>query len=113
MKKASPGYANYYKNVVKAEKVAERQVKFTFDVTGNRELPLIVGQLPVLPKHHWEATGSNGEPRDLSKMTLELPLGSGPYRVKDVDAGTHRHLGARQGLVGQGSAGRQGTVELR
>jgi microcin C transport system substrate-binding protein len=87
LKKAFPPYANYYKNVVKAEKVDDRQVRFTFDVTGNRELPLIVGQLVVLPKHYWEATGSNGEPRDLSKMTLEVPLGSGPYRVKDVDAG--------------------------
>jgi microcin C transport system substrate-binding protein len=87
LKKASPGYANYYKNVAKAEKVGERQVKFTFDVIGNRELPLIVGQLPVLPKHFWEATGNNGEPRDLAKMTLEPPLGSGPYRIKDVDAG--------------------------
>jgi microcin C transport system substrate-binding protein len=87
LKKAHPHYAHYYKNVVKAEKVAERQVKFTFDVTGNRELPVIVGQLVVLPKHYWQATGSNGEPRDLSRMTLEVPLGSGPYRVKDVDAG--------------------------
>jgi microcin C transport system substrate-binding protein len=87
LKKAYPAYAHYYKNVVKAERVAERQVKFTFDVTGNRELPLIVGQLVVLPKHFWEAAASNGEPRDLSKMTLEVPLGSGPYRVRDVDAG--------------------------
>ena len=87
LKKAYPAYAHYYKNVVKAEKVAERQVKFTFDVTGNRELPLIVGQLVVLPKHFWEGTGNGGEPRDLARMTLEVPLGSGPYRVKDVDAG--------------------------
>jgi microcin C transport system substrate-binding protein len=87
LKKAHPHFASYYKNVVKAEKVGERQVKFTFDVTGNRELPHIVGQLSVLPKHFWEATGSNGEQRDLSKQTLEVPLGSGPYRVKDVDAG--------------------------
>jgi len=87
LKKAYPTAANYYKNVVKAEKVADHQVRFTFDVTGNRELPHIVGQLVVLPKHYWEATGSTGEPRDLSKMTLEVPLGSGPYRIKDVDAG--------------------------
>ncbi len=87
LKKAHPHFAAYYKNVVKAEKVAERQVKFTFDVVGNRELPHIVGQLSVLPKHFWEATGSNGEQRDLSKQTLEVPLGSGPYRIKDVDAG--------------------------
>jgi microcin C transport system substrate-binding protein len=87
LKKAYPVYGHYYKNVVRAEKVGERQVKFTFDVTGNRELPVIVGQLVVLPKHFWEATGSNGEPRDLSKTTLEVPMGSGPYRIKDVDAG--------------------------
>jgi microcin C transport system substrate-binding protein len=87
LKKASPSYANYYKNVAKAEKVGDRQVRFTFDVTGNRELPLIVGQLVVLPKHYWEAPASNGEPRDLSKLTLEVPLGSGPYRIKEVDAG--------------------------
>ena len=87
LKKAHPHFAGYYKNVVKAEKIGERQVKFTFDVIGNRELPHIVGQLYVLPKHFWEATGSNGEPRDLSKATLEVPLGSGPYRIKEVDAG--------------------------
>ena len=87
IKKASPRYAFYYKNVVKAEKVGDRQVKFEFDVKGNRELPMIVGELPVLPKHFWEGTGANGEPRDLSKSTLEIPLGSGPYRIKHVDAG--------------------------
>ena len=87
LKKASPRLAFYYKNVVKAEKVGDRQVKFEFDVKGNRELPLIIGQLPVLPKHFWEAVGANGEPRDLAKSSLEIPLGSGPYRIKEVDAG--------------------------
>src|SRR5262245_1328122 len=87
LKKASPRYAFYYKNVVGAQKVGDNQVKFEFNVKGNRELPLIVGQLPILPKHFWEATGANGEPRDLSKATLEVPLGSGPYRIKEVDAG--------------------------
>ena len=87
LKKASPRYAAYYKNVIKAEKVGDRPVRFAFDVNGNRELPVIVGQLPVLPKHFWEGTGSNGEPRDLAKSTLEVPLGSGPYRIKEVDAG--------------------------
>ncbi|MFZ1102346.1 MAG: extracellular solute-binding protein [Hyphomicrobiaceae bacterium] len=82
-----PSTARYYRSVVKAEKVGDHRVKFTFDGAGNRELPLIVGQLPVLPRHFWEATGSNGEPRDLSKSTLEIPLGSGPYRIKEVDAG--------------------------
>ena len=87
LKKAHPHFAGYYKNVVKAEKVGDRTVRFAFDVKGNRELPLIVGQLWVLPRHFWEGKGSNGEPRDLSKSTLEIPLGSGPYRIKEVDAG--------------------------
>src|SRR5215470_5337102 len=86
-KKAHPHYADYYKNVVKAEKVGDDQVKFTFDVTGNRELPNIVGQLTVLPRHFWQATGSNGEPRDLSGSTLDPTLGSGPYRIREVDPG--------------------------
>jgi microcin C transport system substrate-binding protein len=87
IKKASPNYAFYYKNVVKAERVGDDQVTFSFDIKGNRELPMIVGELPVLPKHYWEGTGANGEARDLSKTTLEIPLGSGPYRIKEVDAG--------------------------
>jgi microcin C transport system substrate-binding protein len=87
IKKASPRFAFYYKNVIGGHKVGDDQVKFDFDVKGNRELPLIVGELPILPKHFWEATGANGEPRDLSKSTLEVPLGSGPYRIKEVDAG--------------------------
>src|SRR5262245_58673653 len=65
LKKASPRFAKYYENVVKAEKAGDRQVRFTFNVTGNRELPLVIGQLPVMPRHFWEATGGNGEPRDL------------------------------------------------
>lgn len=86
LKAVSPRYAFYYKNVVKAEKTGEREVTFIFDTKGNRELPQIVGQIPVLPKHFWEAKGANGEPRDLARSSLEIPLGSGPYRVKSVDA---------------------------
>ncbi|MBN8913581.1 MAG: ABC transporter substrate-binding protein [Rhizobiales bacterium] len=87
LKKAHPMYARYYKNVVKAEKTGDHEVTFTFDIAGNRELPQILGQLTVFPKHFWEATGKNGEPRDLAKSTLEIPLGSGPYKIKTVDTG--------------------------
>lgn len=85
LKAAHPHYAAYYNHVVKAEKTGEREVTFTFDSTGNRELPHIVGELPVLAKHWWTAAGANGEPRDPSKSTSEIPLGSGPYKVKSVD----------------------------
>jgi microcin C transport system substrate-binding protein len=87
LKKAHPMYARYYKNVVKAEKTGDHEVTFTFDISGNRELPQILGQLTILPKHYWEATGKNGEPRDITKSTLEVPLGSGPYKIKEFDVG--------------------------
>lgn len=87
MKASDPRMAFYYKNVVKAEKTGEHEVTFTFDTKGNRELPLIVGQLSVVPKHYWEGKDEKGEPRDLAKTTLEPPLGSGPYKIKSVDAG--------------------------
>ncbi len=87
LKKHDPFQAQYYKNVVKAEKTGDREVTFTFDVKGNRELPQILGQLTVLPMHFWTAKDANGEPRDLGKTTLEPPLGSGPYRIKNYETG--------------------------
>jgi microcin C transport system substrate-binding protein len=83
----NPGSAQYYKNIKTAEKTGEREVTFFFDSTGNRELPQITGQLIVLPKHYWEGTDAQGRPRDITSGTLELPLGSGPYRIADVQAG--------------------------
>jgi microcin C transport system substrate-binding protein len=87
LKKFSPMYGSYYRHVVKAEKLGERDIKFTFESPGNRELPHIVGELPVLPKHYWEGTDSEGRKRDISATTLEKPLGSGPYRIKEFVAG--------------------------
>lgn len=87
LKKLSPFYGAYYRHVVKAEKSGERDIKFTFDGPGNRELPTIVGEIPVLPKHWWEGTDEQGRKRDVSQTTLDKPLGSGPYRIKDFVAG--------------------------
>ncbi len=87
LKKQSPMYASYYRHVVKAEKAGERDVKFTFDAPGNRELPTIVGELTVLPQHWWEGTDAQGRKRDVGATTLEPPLGSGPYRIKEFVAG--------------------------
>ena len=69
-----------YHDVLKAEKVGERKVRFTFRDASNKELPLIVGQLPVLPSKWWAN-------RDFEKVSLEIPLGSGPYRVDSFDVG--------------------------
>src|SRR5258707_9808491 len=83
----SPFYGAYYRHVTKVEKTGEREITFTFDGPGNRELPQIVGQLPVLPKHYWEGTDKSGRKRDVTQTTLEPPLGSGPYRLKDFAPG--------------------------
>ncbi|MFO1184851.1 MAG: extracellular solute-binding protein [Bauldia sp.] len=87
-KEFNPNQAFYYRHVIKAEKTGDREVTFTFDETGNRELPHIVGQLMILPRHYWEGVDANGAKRDISKQTLEPPLGSGAYRVKSVKPGS-------------------------
>lgn len=78
--KGRPFYRAYYANVVKVEQVGDRKVKFTFNTSGNRELPQIMGQLPVLPKHYWEG-------RDFESPPTEPPLGSGPYKVESFEMG--------------------------
>ena len=83
----SPFYGAYYRHVVKLEKTGDRDVTFTFDGPGNRELPQIVGELLVLPKHWWEGKDQNGKARDVTATTLEPPLGSGPYRIKSFEPG--------------------------
>lgn len=80
MEKGHPQYRFYYGDVESVEATAQRRVKFTFKSADNRELPLTVGQLPVLPKHYWAD-------KDFSKTTLEPPLGSGPYKVKSFEPG--------------------------
>jgi len=78
--KAHPSYAQYYKDVVKAERAGPMTVRFTFKTAGNKELPLILGQLPVLSKADWAK-------RQFDKVSLERPLGSGPYRIGQVIPG--------------------------
>ncbi len=83
----NPSQSFYYKHVKSAEATGDREVTFTFDQAGNRELPQIVGQLTVLPRHWWEGTGPDGKKRSIGETTLEPPLGSGPYRIASFDAG--------------------------
>ena len=78
--RGDPQYRFYYGSVERLEKLGERRIKFHFNERNNRELPLIVGQIPILPKHYWQT-------RDFDRTTLEPPLGSGPYRVADFEAG--------------------------
>lgn len=87
LKANSPYFSNYYHSVVKAEKNADNEVTFIFEEAGNRELPCILGQMPVLPRHWWEGVDKNGKQRDITAPTLEIPLGSGPYEVESFVAG--------------------------
>ncbi|BCB07881.1 ABC transporter [Vreelandella venusta] len=76
----NPFYSSYYAGVERAVALNDHQVRFEFNDTESRELPLIVAQLPILPRHYWE-------PRDFSSPTLDAHPGSGPYRISEVDPG--------------------------
>lgn len=76
----APFYAAYYADVTSAQAIDENTVRFDFAEQNSRELPLILGQLPVLPEHYWKG-------RDFAKPTLDPLLGSGPYRIAEVDPG--------------------------
>jgi microcin C transport system substrate-binding protein len=88
-KELNPRIGFYYSNVVKAEKTADNEVTFTFDVKGNRELPHIMGQLQVLPRHWWEGKDAAGKQRNIAEPTLEPPLGSGAYKIGRFEAGRY------------------------
>lgn len=75
-----PIYRAYYGDVTRVVADAERRVTFHFRNDENHELPTILGQLPVLPRHYWEG-------RDFSRPTLDIPLGSGPYRLERFESG--------------------------
>jgi microcin C transport system substrate-binding protein len=78
--KGHPFFRAYYGAVEKTEKLDDRTVRFRFVPGENRELPLILGQLAVLPKHWWEG-------RDFGATILEAPLGSGPYKIESFEPG--------------------------
>jgi microcin C transport system substrate-binding protein len=84
-RKYHPQLSVYYRHVAHAEKTGDREVRFQFDAPGIRELPQVMGQLLILPQHWWEGTDKSGKRRDISKTTLEPPLGSGAYRVKQFE----------------------------
>jgi microcin C transport system substrate-binding protein len=87
LRESHPFYNSYYKNITKAEQTGDHEVTFVFSQKGNRELPLITGQLPVLPKHWWTGNDVAGKSRNIQETTLEVPLGSGAYDVANVKPG--------------------------
>jgi len=75
-----PFYRNYYADVDKVTIENSHRIRFDFAQTNNRELPLILGQMPVLPEHFWQD-------REFESSGLTVPVGSGPYRIASFDAG--------------------------
>jgi microcin C transport system substrate-binding protein len=108
-RRGHPFYRSYYANVERAEQLGTHGVRFTFGSGENRELPLIIGQMPVLSKTDWSG-------RDFEKTTLDAPLGSGPYRVESVDPGrsiTYRRVDDYWGADLPVNAGRNNFETIR
>jgi microcin C transport system substrate-binding protein len=80
IEQGAPQYRFYYGNVAEVVALDERTVEFRLTPGENREIPSILGQLPILPKHYWQD-------REFNATTLDPPLGGGPYRITDVNAG--------------------------
>ena len=80
--KGRPNYRSWYAKVAKVEKTGDRSVRFTFNDEGDREIPLLIGLLPILPKH-----ATNAE--NFDKSSLAIPVGSGPYTVSEVLPGRY------------------------
>jgi microcin C transport system substrate-binding protein len=77
---ASPFYAAYYGDVETVTIKNSHHIRFDFKTDQNKELPLIIGQMPVLAKHYWEKVG-------FGTANLQIPVGNGPYIVESFDAG--------------------------
>ena len=80
IEKGSPVYRQYYAQVDKVEALDDLTVRFDFKPGNNRELPMIVADLAIMPKHYWEG-------RDFSKTTFDIPVGSGAYKIQSIEAG--------------------------
>ncbi|MGH1375683.1 MAG: extracellular solute-binding protein [Alphaproteobacteria bacterium] len=80
--KGQPFFKAYWHDIEEITSDNAKSVTFKFTVKGNAELPLIIAEMSVLPKHYWTVEG-----REFNETSLDAPLGSGPYKVGKVDAG--------------------------
>jgi len=82
--KGRPNHRTYYKKVAFTEKLSPTRIKFTFQRNAqgviDREMPLIIGLMPIFPKHDWQD-------RDFNQTSLRAPIGSGPYKITALDVG--------------------------
>lgn len=101
----APFFRYYYRDITSAEKTGTRQVKMTFSDAVNLELPLIAGQMPILPKHWWAE-------REFGRGSLDPPLGSGPYRIGRFEAGRFVELERVEDYWGQDLPARRGQYNF-
>jgi microcin C transport system substrate-binding protein len=80
--KGQPFFKAYWHDVKDVTAKGSKSVTFIFSHGGNAELPLVIAEMPILPKHYWTAEG-----RDFTQSSLVPPIGSGPYKIGKVDAG--------------------------
>ena len=93
-----PNHRSYYKKVAKVEQTGERKVRFTFDASGDREMPLIIGLMPVLPQ-------ASHRSRPVREDDTRAPVGSGPYTIAKVDPGKAITFKRDPELLGPRSSG--------
>ncbi|MEM7619594.1 MAG: extracellular solute-binding protein [Pseudomonadota bacterium] len=79
--KGRPNHRYYYGKVKSIEKIEERKVIFNFIDNKDQEMPLIIGLMPILPKHHFSKA-------TFDQTTLTIPIGSGPYKISSIKPGT-------------------------
>jgi len=75
-----PNHRSHYSKVAKVEKLGSHEVRFRFKSGTDREMALIMGLVPILPKHVYD-------PESFEQTTLKPPTGSGPYKVDHIEAG--------------------------
>ena len=80
LEKGHPSYKSYYSDIKSIEVIDSYTIKFNFKNIKNRELPIIIGQMKILPKHFWKN-------KNFNSSGSFIPLGSGPYRIKNVSVG--------------------------
>ena len=104
--KGRPNHRTYYAKVAKAERLSDHAVRFTFDAAGDREIPLIIGLMPVLPKHAIN-------PDTFENTSLQFPVRLRPLPGRQGRRRPLHYLRARRELLGPRSAGKPRPFQLR
>ncbi len=100
--KGRPYMRSHYGKVASIVSLSPRTVRFEFAASGDREIPLIVALMPILPKH-----AINAETFD--ETSLDVPIGSGPYKIATIDPGRSLTLERNRTYWAQDIPVRRGT----